>query len=233
MSPEREESTRRETGPDIAKLHAPILRERAEPRDGYEPVPFWLIGLFGVLLFWGGWYLAEFSGGFRADVLDPRPEARFPGRAAAAVPPDPVALGRKLFTANCVSCHQQGGQGVPGQYPPLAGSEWVVGAPARLKRILLHGLSGEVVVKGATYDGNMAAFGARLTDERIAAVLTFLRQEWGNDAEPIPPESVAATREATRERRQPWSAGELLAVDQPDYVAPPEPEKKPAEKADK
>lgn len=221
MSPEREESTRREQGPDIAKLHAPILRERAEPRDGYEPVPFWLIILFGVLLFWGGWYLAEYSGGFRSDVLDPRPEARFPGRAAAATPPDPVALGRKLFTANCVSCHQQGGQGVPGQYPPLAGSEWVLGPPARLKRILLHGLSGEVVVKGATYSGNMAAFGARLNDERIAALLTFIRQEWGNDAGAIAPESVAATREAARDRRQPWSASELLAIDKPDYVPPP------------
>jgi mono/diheme cytochrome c family protein len=221
MTPEREESERGEVGPDIEKLHAPILRERAEPRDGYEAVPLWLIVLCGVLLFWGGWYLAEYSGGFRPDVIDPRPEARFPGQGAAAAPPDPVALGRKLFTANCVSCHQQGGQGVPGQYPPLAGSEWVLGSPARLKRILLHGLSGEVVVGGATYNGNMAAFGARLNDERIAALLTFLRQEWGNDAEAISPESVAATRAATQARRQPWSASELLAVEEPDYVPPP------------
>jgi mono/diheme cytochrome c family protein len=231
MSPEHEELNRRETGPDVAKLHAPILRERAEPRDGYEPVPLWLIILFSVLLFWGGWYLAEFGGGFRADVLDPRPEARFPGRAAVDAPQDPVALGKKLFTANCVSCHQQGGQGVPGQYPPLAGSEWVLGSPARLKRILLHGLAGDVVVKGETYNGNMAAFGARLSDEYIAALLTFLRQEWGNDASPIPPESVAATREATRERREPWSADELLAIEEPDYVPPPEKEPaKPEEK---
>lgn len=224
MSPEREDSKRREMGPDISELHAPILRERAEPRDGYEPVPLWLILLFGLLLFWGGWYLAEYGGGFRADVLDPRPEARFPGRAMAAAPQDPVALGKKLFTANCVSCHQQSGQGVPGQYPPLAGSEWVTGPPARLKRVLLHGLAGEVTVKGATYNGNMPAFGTRLSDERLAAVLTFIRQEWGNAAAAIPPESVAATREATRERGQPWSAAELLSIDAPDYVPAAAPE---------
>ena len=233
MSPEREDSQRREVGPDISELHAPILRERAEPRDGYEPVPLWLILLFGVLLFWGGWYLAEYSGGFRADVLDPRPEARFAGRVVAAAPQDPVALGKKLFTANCVSCHQQNGRGVPGQYPPLAGSEWVTGPPARLKRILLHGLAGEVVVEGETYNGNMPAFGARLSDERLAAVLTFIRQEWGNEAGPVPAESVAATRAATQARGQPWSAAELLAVAEPDYVPPAAPEKEPEEQADK
>lgn len=237
MSPEREESKRREIGPDIAQLHASILRERSDPRDGYEPVPLWLITLFGVLLFWGGWYLAEYGGGFRADVLDPRPQARFPGGVAADVPEDPVALGKKLFTANCVSCHQQGGQGVPGQYPPLAGSQWVLGPPARLNRILLHGLAGEITVLGETYNGNMPAFGERLSDERIAAVLTYVRQEWGNAADPIPPESVAATREATKERRQTWSAPELLAIEKPDYVPPPpepeEPEEKKEEKKDK
>ena len=61
----------------------------------------------------------------------------------------------------------------------------------------------------------------RLQAKRIAALLTFLRKEWGNDAEAIPPESVAATRAATRERRQPWSAVELLAIEKPDFVPAP------------
>jgi len=222
MSPEREDSVRRELGPDVSELHGAIVRERADPREGDEPVPLWLITLMGVLLFWGGWYLAEYSGGYRALVLDPRPEARFPARAAGEEKQeDPVALGRKLYTAHCVSCHQQGGQGVPGQYPPLDGSRWVTGSTTRLKRILLHGLNGEIEVQGEVYNGNMPAFGPRLSDEHLGAVLTYVRQAWSNAADPVPPESVAATREATKERTDPWTAPEVDAITEPDWTPPP------------
>ena len=58
------------------------MREKREPRDGYEPVPIWLICVFFALIFWGGWYLAWYSGGFRKDVLDERPSF---GQLASAV----------------------------------------------------------------------------------------------------------------------------------------------------
>jgi mono/diheme cytochrome c family protein len=208
---------------DVAELHAPIVREKTEPRDGYEPVPLWLVGLFGVLIFWGGWYVAQFSGGWRADVLDPHPEARFAGAAAREeAPMDPVELGGRLYRVNCESCHQSDGRGVSGQYPPLAGSSWVNGEPYRLKRILLNGLEGPIEVEGTTYNGNMPAFGDRLDDAKIAALLTYLRQAWGNEAEPLTAESVAATRAAVQDRRQPWTADELLAITEPDFTASPE-----------
>jgi len=217
---------------DVAQLHAPIMREKTEPRDGYEPVPLWLVGLFGVLIFWGGWYVAQYSGGWRADVLDPHPEARFAGTTAREeAPVDPVALGGRLFRVNCESCHQSDGRGVTGQYPPLAGSSWVNGEPYRLKRILLNGLEGPIEVEGTTYNGNMPVFGDRLNDSRIAALLTYIRQAWGNAAGAISTESVAATRAAVQDRRQPWTADELLAITEPDYTAAPEasPETTPAE----
>jgi hypothetical protein len=98
----------------------------------------------------------------------------------------------------------------------------VLEAPWRLKRILLHGLEGPIDVLGNSYNGAMPAFVNRLTDEQIAAVLSYIRQSWGNDADRITPESVAATREAAMERTTPWSADELQAFSEPDYVPKPE-----------
>lgn len=209
---------------DVGHLHAPIVREKLEPRDGFEPVPMWMVAAFGVLLFWGGWYMAMYNGGWRSDILDPDPAVRYQTTGdAAGKPVDPMVLGERLFKANCVSCHQLTGVGVPGQYPPLAGSEWVLEHPQRMKRIVLHGMEGPVVVKGSTYNGNMPAFAAKLNDPQLAAVLTYIRNSWGNAAGPIAPEAVAATREATKTRAKPYHPDELLALTEPDFVAPAAP----------
>jgi len=210
---------------DVQSMHAPIMREKLQPRDGYEPIPLWLVAMFGILLFWGGWYLAQYSGGWRADVLDPNPEARFAYLATGGAPEpvDPVVLGEKLYKSTCVSCHQASGHGLVGQYPPLAGSEWVLGPPHRLKRIPLHGLQGPVKVQGAMFSGNMPPFRDRFNDEQLAAVLTYIRQAWGNQASPISPESVAATRKATADRTKPWTADELLSITEPDYTKSADP----------
>jgi mono/diheme cytochrome c family protein len=215
---------------DVQDMHRPILRERTEPRDGYEPIPMWVIALFGVLLFWGGWYVGEYSGGWQWNVMDEDPGARF-GADAGDGPKDPLVVGERLYKALCVSCHQAGGQGVSGQYPPLSGSRYVLESPPRLKRILLHGLEGPIEVQGATYNGNMPAFREKLDDERLAAVLTWIRQAFGNEAPPITPESVAATRQATADRRAPWRVAELEDLPA-DHAPPAEPESGSAEGAD-
>ena len=206
---------------DVSELHGPILRERQDPREGYEPVPMWFTALCGALVFWAGWYMSEYGGGGNPEILDPRPEARFPGGGAAKGPVDPKELGQKLYTAHCVSCHQQSGLGVAGQYPPLVDSQWVTGNAGVPKRILLHGLDGKITVKGETYNGNMPAFGAKLKDEHLGAVLTYIRSAWGNEADPVPPESVAATRAATQGRTKSWSETELKAITKDDWTAPP------------
>jgi mono/diheme cytochrome c family protein len=214
--PEKESIDSRPEEHGIAELHGAILRERVDPREGYEPVPMWFTALCGALVFWAGWYMSEYGGGGNPNVLDPRPAARFPASGAAQGPVDPKELGQKLFTAHCVSCHQQSGAGIPGQYPPLVGSPWVVGEPAVTKRILLHGLDGPITVEGATYNGNMPAFGAKLKDAHIAAVLTYIRSAWGNEASAVAPESVAATRAATAGRTKSWSESELKTVTKED-----------------
>ena len=188
---------------DVQGLHAPIMREKADPRDGYEPIPIWLVSLFGGIMFFAGFYFARFSGDFRADAYD---ERLFSTKPVKAKEVNPVELGKKLYTAQaCVSCHQATGQGQAGNIPPLAASEWVLGSKAHLARILLNGINGPLTVNGQAYNGNMPAFGAKLKDDQIAAVLTYIRQEWGNKADPLSPAEVTAARDATKSKTSPWS----------------------------
>ncbi len=185
----------------------------ADPTDGYEPVPLWLISIFGALLLWGGWYLGAHSAGWNPYELD---ENAGSGAGIAASQPveDPIALGKRIFSGTCVSCHQADGKGLPGQYPSLNGSEWVAGTPAWMKRIVLNGLEGPITVKGASYNNAMPALGAKLTDKHIAAVISYVRTnaEWGNNSGAVSVESVAATRLAVKGRTLPWSPSELQAI---------------------
>lgn len=207
---------------NVAQVHGSILRERAEPRDGYEPIPLWLITLFFCIFFWAGLYLAYNSGGFRADVFNPAQVSwSGGGSAVAAGPVDPKVLGKRVFTQNCVVCHQATGLGVAGQFPPLVGSEWVLRGDwhgdNHLVKILLKGLQGPIQVKGNTYNNAMPPW-SQLKDEQIAAVLTYIRSEWGNNAPAISPEFVKAIRDKTLDRTEPWTQKDLQAI--PRELAP-------------
>jgi mono/diheme cytochrome c family protein len=197
---------------DIQQLHAPILREKDEPREGFEPIhPAWTIA-FGLIVFVGGYYLAAYSGDFRGDVFN---ENRGEGPSHQEPKPvDPIVVGQRLFNGKCAACHQPDGKGRPAQFPPLAGSEWLLGPPEIPVRILLYGLQGEVTVGGQQFNGNMPNFGGQLKDEQIAAVLSYVRQEWGNRADPVSMELVAKLRKAD-ERKQPWTAAAVKAAPSP------------------
>src|SRR5258708_9652559 len=116
-----------------------------------------------------------------------------PGAASGSAAVD----GGQLFAAKCVACHQATGLGLPGVFPPLAGSEWVLGSDKILVQIPLHGISGSVQVKGTTYNGAMPVFNA-LSDAEIAAVLSYVRSTWGNSAAGGSPATVAGGRKATQ-----------------------------------
>jgi mono/diheme cytochrome c family protein len=195
----------------LGEIHAQVLREKPEPAEGSSPAPIALIFLVSVLAFVGGIYLVRFAGEFDALAFDPAP--RGAAGALAAKPVDPMVLGARLFNQNCVTCHQAGGQGVPGSFPPLAGSEWVAGSEERLVRILLLGMSGPVEVHGATYNGIMPAFGPasgyRFDERKIAAVLTYVRASFGNSAPAVTPEKVKEIMAAVGSRTAPWTAAEL------------------------
>lgn len=137
-----------------------------------------------------------------------KPAAKPATAAAGEQLPD----GKQVFSTTCAACHQATGEGVPGVYPPLAGSEWVNGDDAKVVRILLHGVTGPIEVAGETFNSMMPPWGATLKDGDIAAVLTYVRSQWGNKGAPISAAKVASIRAATASRTTPWTAAELAAV---------------------
>lgn len=129
-----------------------------------------------------------------------------PGEAAAA-----GNDGSKLFAAHCAACHQAAGTGITETLPPLASSNWVNGREATLVQILLHGLRGPLTVNGAAYDGAMPEFGSQLSDAQIAAVLSYVRGQWGNKAGRVGVALVSTQRAATAARNVPWNGDSDLA----------------------
>jgi mono/diheme cytochrome c family protein/glucose/arabinose dehydrogenase len=119
--------------------------------------------------------------------------------------------GKQLFNAVCAACHQPHGRGLEGVAPPLVDSEWVLGSEQRLVRIVLHGLTGPVSVKGRTYQLDMPAFGA-FTDEQISGILTYVRREWEHTAAPVEPETVSTIRAATTDRHEAWVSEQLSKI---------------------
>lgn len=106
--------------------------------------------------------------------------------------------GEQVYNAHCLACHQADGSGNPGMYPPLDLTETVLGDKNKLIDITLNGLTGEIEVKGEIYNQVMIPHNF-LTDEQIADVLTFIRNSFGNQAEAVTPEEVAARRTQTSE----------------------------------
>jgi Cytochrome c, mono- and diheme variants len=205
---------------DVQQVHAAIQREKREPHAGLEPLSLWLIAIYGLTIFFGGAYLGRYSGNFSGDGLDPLGGASVqkkgphgPGDGGPAPELSPAARGKKIFSANCATCHQMSGTGVPGQYPPLAGSEFVNGGTRRLGMIVLKGLQGPLVVKGVTYGtAVMQPWEKTLSDAKIADVLTFIRQEWGNAGGPISPEGIAALRKELANHPDSFTEHDLQAV---------------------
>jgi len=135
-----------------------------------------------------------------------------PAAKATAAATEQLPDGKQVYATTCVACHQATGEGTPGVFPPLAGSEWVTGDEAKVVRILLHGVTGPIEVAGETYNGMMPPWGGTMKDADIAAVLTYVRSAWGNKAAPVTAAKVASIRAATSARATPWTAPELAAV---------------------
>ena len=117
--------------------------------------------------------------------------------------------GASLFVANCSSCHGADGSGIRGAFPPLNGSSIVQGDKGSLIKILLHGLQGQVTVKGEQYNGTMPSFGNILSDEQISATLTYIRSMPENTAGAVSSEEVSKVRSETSARQQAWTPNEL------------------------
>lgn len=199
--------------PDVERIHRPLRREPRDPVEGREPAPWFFNAAVALALFWGGWYLGRYGGEFdntphiALAVREPAIESASEHQTLRAVN-DPVAAGKVVYENNCLSCHQANGQGVPGVFPPLVGSEWVVGSPETLVQIILYGLQGPLQVAGTNYNGAMPAWKDVLRTEEIAAVATYIRQLAPNRSEAVSPQLVTQIKQ-TDARTKPLTAPEL------------------------
>lgn len=114
---------------------------------------------------------------------------------------DVMSRGRAVYAEHCARCHQPDGRGLPGAFPPLAGSDWLDLDEQRAIEVVLHGLSGAIQVSGAAYDAEMPPFAATLSDRQVADVVTFIRNSWGNRGPEVRPEQVS--RDAA-DMANPW-----------------------------
>ncbi len=222
--------TGNEPGEDfnVRRVHGQIWREKDEPHELHQRVPWWLKHcIYAPLTFWAIWYFFYASGGFRWDSyserfddwrLDPEGlaqlEATRAGTTATAAPGaarDPMETGRAVYAQVCAACHQADGRGLAGAFPPLAESDWVAGDERRLALLTLHGLMGPITVNGEPWNGVMPAQGVTLDDSQIADVLTYIRASWGNDAPPVSESTVAELRGEFPDHA-PWTVETLEAA---------------------
>jgi mono/diheme cytochrome c family protein len=200
----------------IQDVHAELVHKKPEQAEGYSMLPLALLGFVSSMIFIVSIYFVHHRADFDPLAYDERYVAKA-GSAAPTKAVDPLVAGKKLYGQVCSQCHLPNGAGQPGSFPPLVKSEWVTGSEDRLIRILLHGLSGEIEVAGAKYNGAMPAIGPgggySWSDDKIAHVATYIRQEWGNAAPPVTPEKVKEVRTVSAaDRKTPWTAAELQAV---------------------
>jgi mono/diheme cytochrome c family protein len=199
---------------DEQRADAMQVREHPEPIERNNPVP-WLLGLVAsCLCVWGVSYF----------LLNPNLGRPAVGNSAAATATGQATVGQatpataqaaapaatdggQIFASRCASCHQATGAGLPGVFPPLAGSEWVNGDGSTVAGILLLGITGPITVKDATFSGMMPAFGASLSDAEIAAVASHVRSSFGNNSPAVTADVVKAERAKLGSRTTQW-AGE-------------------------
>ncbi len=201
---------------DIDRIHASVKREKADLPAGADTAPMWVIFLAFLVAVLAGGELGQAMGYFSLDskpklaaISDPRPTG--PGDGPKL---DPLALAMKKGATSyavCGGCHQGSGVGVPGQFPPLAGSEIVLGGTERLTRIVLHGLTGPVTVKGVGYNtpGGMPPQGMTFSDGDLANVLTYIRNSWGNEGSMVTKEMVAKVRDSEKGHTAQWTMADL------------------------
>ncbi len=144
-----------------------------------------------------------------AAILD---HLEWPGKPGASAPVAPLTeveqrrfdAGREVYRNICQACHQPDGRGQDRVAPSLLGSTLALAPPAVTSRILLNGKEGAI--------GLMPPIGQALSDDQIAAVLTYVRREWGQTGSPVDPGTVKAARAQTAGRTRPWTNEELLGL---------------------
>jgi nitrite reductase (NO-forming) len=123
--------------------------------------------------------------------------------------------GQRLFTTICAACHQPTGQGIPGRFPPLAGSDFLNSDKHRAIQVVINGLQGEVIVNGQKFNNVMPRF--PLSDGEIASALTFVYNSLGNSGKEVTAEEVNAARQ---EKEDSLRASQTAGTKVPEEKSP-------------
>ncbi len=205
---------------DIQAVHGSLRHDQKEPGSGYSLMPLFMLGFVSTMIFAVAIYFIHNRGGLDQGLAlattihhngyDPTKHGVEEGEGPQI---DPIVAGQALYMQVCVACHLPTGQGLPMAFPPLVGSDWVTGDEERLIKLVLHGLQGPIEVNGNPFNGLMPAFGPTGTynwsDDKLSYVLTYIRQEWGNEAGEITIDQVAAVRAATADQTSAYTAADL------------------------
>jgi len=156
-------------------------------------------GSLGMLKVDGAEDKVVYSGKLQDDIYLPEGQVTQTAKAEPAAPRDMtkderIKAGEVIFNQTCFACHQANGQGLPGIFPPLAGSDYLMADAKRAIGIVIEGLQGEIEVNHVKYNQVMTP--QNLTDEQIANVLTFVMNSWGNQHDAVEPGTVAEVRAA-------------------------------------
>jgi mono/diheme cytochrome c family protein len=121
------------------------------------------------------------------------------------------ARGKAIYDLTCIACHGPDGNGVEGAFPPINGSDWLIGDPAIPAKIIIHGLMGPIKVNGKDFNGVMPPL-ADLNDQQIADVLTYARQSWKNDASSVSSDEVKTARTASAAQKGMFKAEDFKTL---------------------
>lgn len=158
-----------------------------------------------------GLLLAAGCGG--GEGADTEMDAASNAATVSAAPMGDNDEGERVYGSVCITCHQADGNGLEGAFPPLAGSAVATGDPEMPIMIVLSGLTGQMTRGGVTYNGMMTPWGSTLSDAEVAAVLTYVRTNFGNSAEEVTEAQVTEVRAATASQMAPHTTDELEIVE--------------------
>lgn len=161
-------------------------------------------------LFVGLLFAAGCGGGAEgADAADNTASVAAAPAADAAADQAGSDEGERVYGSVCITCHQADGAGLPPAFPPLAASAVAIGDADVAIKIVLSGLTGEMKRGGTTFNGMMTPWASALSDAEIAAVLTYVRSNFGNSADAVTEEQVAGVRAATSSQTAPYTTDDL------------------------
>lgn len=222
---------------NVSSTHAAAAREKGNLSVARTPLSLWVLIPICLVAVAAGGYLAGNVGwgpnlqGYNAvPKLPPGNEDNGPPQS----PYDPkvwLAKGKAEYGTVCITCHLATGEGQPGLYPPLKGSEWVLHGEERLISILMHGIGGPLTVNGKTYNGSMPAQGAAKNDSAIGQIASYIRNEWGNTGSLIYDDQVKVVRAKLAARTAPYTEAELKQIDTEGNLPPSKRNAAPAEGA--